>query len=102
MECELEAWAEDQPVVDELLAIVATIPLSENEFPGIGLLLPVKDVVERPIMPGLVRTLAVLSRRRGDLFVRDADPIVWAAMQDEALDLWLPTLAAPQRVRVTP
>lgn len=90
-----------ESLADELLAIVATIPLSENEFPGIGLLLPVKDAVERPIMPGLVRTLAVLSRRRGDLFVRDADPIVWTAMQGEALDLWLPTLAAPQRPKVT-
>jgi hypothetical protein len=80
-------------LADELQVLIAAVPLAEDAFPAIGLLLPIKDATARPIMPGFARTLAVLGRRRGAIFVRSADPIVWTALQGEPLDLWLPAQA---------
>ncbi len=77
-------------LADELQAMLVGVPLPPEEFPAIGLLLPIKEETPRPILPGLVRTLAVLGRRRGSIFVRDADPIVWTALRGDPLDLWLP------------
>ncbi len=48
---------------------------------------------ERAILRSFSRTLAILARRRGTLFLRDADPIVWSAMDGEVLDLWTPAAA---------
>lgn len=84
-------------LADELQAMLAAAPLPPHEFPAIDLLLPIKEGTPRPMLPGLVRTLAALARRRGSIFVRDADPIVWAALRGDPLDLWLP---APTRTRM--
>ncbi len=66
--------------------------LAAAGLPQVGLLLPA-EAGERTVLRHLVRTLAILARRRGSLFLRDADPIVWSAVDGEPLDLWT-TVAA--------
>ena len=52
---------------------------------------------ERAILRSFNRTLAILARRRGTLFLRDAEPIVWSAVDGEVLDLWTPAIGARER-----
>ena len=84
-----------EAVADELRDLLATESLADAGLPSFGLLLPPHED-GRVILRNFSRTLAILARRRGTLFLRDADPIVWAAVDGVVLDLW--TLAtAPRR-----
>ncbi len=84
-----------EALVDELHDLIARDPLAAAGLPGVGLFLPVRET--RAPLPSLLRTLAILSRRRGPLFLRDADPVVWAAIADGPFDLWVPS-AAPRSI----
>jgi len=81
-----------EAVADRLRDLLAVEPLAAAGLPQVGLLLPA-EAGERTVLRHLVRTLAILARRRGSLFLRDADPIVWSAVDGEPLDLWT-TVAA--------
>lgn len=78
-----------EAVADELRDLVVAEPLSDSGMPRFGLFLRA-DGDERATLPSLRRTLAILARRRGGVFLRDADPIVWSAVDGEKLDLWTP------------
>ena len=79
-------------VTDELRDLLATESLADAGLPPFGMLLPPHGG-ERAILQSFSRTLAILARRRGTLFLRDADPIVWAAVDGVVLDLWTPVTA---------
>jgi hypothetical protein len=81
-----------EAVADELRDLVVREPLADARLPRFGLFLQA-DYDERATLPSLRRTLAILARRRGGVFLRDADPIVWSAVDGEALDLWTPAPA---------
>ena len=80
-----------EEVADLLRELLVAHPLAENWLPRVGLFLPPGDG-ERTAVRSLTRTLAILARRRGTLFLRDADPIVWSAVDGEVLDLWTPVV----------
>jgi hypothetical protein len=89
------AHARSGPVevlADELRDFAATISLADAGVPSLGLLLPTHGV-ERAVEASLCRTLAILARQRGSVFLRDADPLVWPALDGRALDLWAPFAA---------
>ena len=79
-------------VADELRDLLAAESLADAGLPRFGLLLPPHEI-ERALLRSFSRTLAILARRRGTLFLRDADPIVWSAVDGEVLDLWTPAAA---------
>jgi hypothetical protein len=81
-----------EDVADELRALLATESLADAGLPAFGMFLPPQGG-ERAMLRSFSRTLAILARRRGGLFLRDADPIVWSAMEGEVLDLWTPAAA---------
>ena len=68
---------------------VAIKTLADAGLPRFGLLLPAHEN-GRAILRSFSRTLAILARRRGTLFLRDADPVVWSAVDGAVLDLWTP------------
>jgi hypothetical protein len=78
-----------ETLADELRDLAAAVPLAEAGVPSFGLLLPTHGI-ERRVESSLVRTIAILARRRGTVFLREADPIVWSAIDGEVLDLWVP------------
>lgn len=78
-----------EEVADVLRELLVAHPLADGGLPRVGLLLPA-SVNERALEPSLTRTLAILARRRGTLFLRDADPIAWSAVDGDVLDLWAP------------
>ena len=78
-----------EDLTDELRDLLATESLADAGLPRFGLLLPPHGSA-RAILPSFNRTLAILARRRGTLFLRDAEPIVWSAMFGAILDLWTP------------
>lgn len=80
-----------EAVADLLRELLAAHPLVEDWLPRVGLFLPPSEG-ERTAVRSLTRTLAILARRRGKLFLRDADPIVWSAVDGEVLDLWTPVV----------
>ena len=84
-----------EALADELRDLAAAVSLSAAGLPPFGMLLPTHNVA-RVAEASLCRTIAILSRRRGSVFLRDADPIVWSALDWRALDLWAP-VAAPGR-----
>lgn len=89
------ARAEAEPiesVADSLRDLLGTEALAGKELPRVGLLLPPQDA-DRTVLRSVRRTLAILARRRGTLFLRDADPIVWSTVGGHALDLWTPVAA---------
>jgi len=79
-----------EDVTDELRDLLRTESLADAGLPPFGMFLPPQGG-ERAILRDFKRTLAILARRRGTLFLRDADPIVWSAVDGEVLDLWTPT-----------
>ena len=81
-----------EDVTDELRDLLALESLADAGLPRFGLLLPAHEN-GRAILRSFSRTLAILARRRGTLFLRDADPIVWAAVDGAVLDLWTPATA---------
>lgn len=86
----------DAPVemlADELRDIAASIPLASLALPAFGIFMPPHNTA-RAEEESLIRTIAILGRRRGGIFLRDVDPIVWTAMDGELRDLWTPI--APQ------
>jgi hypothetical protein len=78
-----------ETLTDELRDLLAAQSLADAGLPQFGLFLPPHGS-ERAILRSFTRTLAILARRRGTLFLRDAEPIVWSAMDGEVLDLWTP------------
>lgn len=81
-----------EALVDELCAIAAAVSLSAASLPPIGLFVP-RDGTDRVPEASVCKTIAILARRRGAMFLRDSDPIIWSAMSAKALDLWLPVSA---------
>ena len=80
-----------EALADELRDIAAGISLVDAGLPPFGLLVP-GIRADRAHEPSMCRTMAILARRRGEIFLRDSDPIVWHAMSGQALDLWLPVV----------
>ncbi len=76
-------------LADELRDIAASVSLPAAGLPPFGLLLPTHGI-DREAESSRCVTLAILARRRGTVFLRDADPIVWSAIGSEVLDLWVP------------
>ena len=85
-----------EDVTDELRDLLATESLADAGLPRFGLFLPPHGS-ERAILRSFTRTLAILARRRGTLFLRDAEPIVWSAVDGEVLDLWTPADGSRER-----
>ena len=81
-----------EALADELRDIAAAISLSDAGLPPFGLFVP-RNRVDRVPEPSVCKTIAILARRRGEVFLRDSDPVIWSAMWGEALDLWLPVAA---------
>jgi hypothetical protein len=81
-----------EAVADELRDVLAAESLSEAGLPPFGMFLPAYGE-ERAVLGSLTRTLAILARRRGSVFLRNADPIVWSAVSGEAFDLWTPAVS---------
>jgi hypothetical protein len=82
----------DAPVellADELRDIAASIPMATLALPAFGMFMPPHNTA-RVEEGSLIRTIAILGRRRGGIFLRDVDPIVWTAMDGELRDLWTP------------
>jgi hypothetical protein len=76
-----------EAVADALRALAADVPLASLGLPAFGLLLLARG--ERRPHEGSVRlTVAVLARRRGSVFLRDAAPLAPASLEGPALDLW--------------
>ncbi len=80
-----------EALADALRADAAEVPLASLGLPAFGLLLPARDAV-RPHERSVRLTLAVLARRRGSVFLRDAAPLAPASFDGPALDLWAPVL----------
>lgn len=78
-----------EALADALRDAVAAFPLVRAGMPPVGVFLPPGDG-DRPVEASLVRTIAILGRRRGGVFVRDAEPLVWTALDGVTLDLWAP------------
>ena len=81
-----------EAVADALRDLLAGESLAAAGLPRFGLLLEPHGS-ERAVLPSFKRTLAILARRRGNVFLRDADPIAWTATEGKPFDLWMP--AAP-------
>jgi len=81
-----------EALADGLRDLVTTVSLSAAGLPAFGLLVPTHGIGHVP-EASLCKTIAILARRRGSIFLRESDPIVWSAMSCEALDLWLPVSA---------
>jgi len=82
-----------EDVADELRDLLAVESLADAGLPRFGVFLPPHEN-GRAVLRSFRRTLAILARRRGTLFLREADPIVWSAVEGAVLDLWTPTPAA--------
>ena len=84
-----------EAVADALRALAADVPLASLGLPAFGLLLPARGE-PRPHEGSVRLTVAVLARRRGGVFVRDAAPLAPASLEGPALDLWalMPPVAA--------
>jgi hypothetical protein len=80
-----------EALADALRADAAEVPLASLGLPAFGLLLPARDAA-RPHERSVRLTLAVLARRRGSVFLRDAAPLAPASFDGPALDLWAPVL----------
>lgn len=76
-----------EELADALRDAAGAFPLARAGLAPVGVFLPPGEV-KRPVEKSLVRTLAILGRRRGGVFVRDAEPLVWTALDGGALDLW--------------
>ena len=81
-----------ETVADELGDVLALVSLADAALPKFGLFLPPMEL-GRAVLGSLGQTLAILARRRGTLFLRDADPIVWSAVGSDVFDLWTPAPA---------
>jgi hypothetical protein len=77
-----------EAVADALREVAAELPLAWRGLPAFGLLLPARDV--RACVRGVCLTIAVLARRRGTVFLRDAAPLAPASFDGPMLDLWAP------------
>ena len=83
-----------ETLVDELREFSVAVALADAGLPPFGIFLPPWNI-GREREESLTRTIAILGRRRGAVFLRNAEPIVWTALDGELLDLWVPS--APQR-----
>lgn len=77
-----------EAVADALRALAAEVPLADSGLPAFGLLLPARNV--RACVHGVRLTIAVLARRRGTVFLRDAEPLAQSSFDGPMLDLWAP------------
>ena len=80
-----------EAVADALRDVAADLLLAGHGLPAFGLLLPARDV--RDCVRGVRLTVAVLARRRGSVFLRDAEPLAPSSFDGPMLDLWAPALA---------
>lgn len=78
-----------EAVADALRAIAGEVPLASLGWPAFGLLLPARGE-PRPHERSVRVTVAVLARRRGSVFLRDAEPLAPASFDGPVLDLWAP------------
>lgn len=76
-----------EAAADALRDLIAAESLAEAGLPRVGLVMQ-SCGGEHPTLSSLRRTLAILTRRRGSLFLRDSDPIVWSALDVDVFDLW--------------
>lgn len=92
--------AQRQPIdtlTDELEALVNAVRLDDIEgvnLPPVGLFVQYADTDARPVFQDFTQTIAILARRRGSLFLRDAQPIVWNTLHGRPVDLWQPVAAS--------
>lgn len=95
---ELAAQADAMPA-DAVLEALRDLALRADPaalgLPAFGLLRPVRGTQPRPCTGRMRLAIAVLARRRGGVFLRQADPLPPASVI-EALDLWTPAPAADQ------
>jgi hypothetical protein len=82
-----------EAVADALRAIAGEVTLASLGLPAFGLLLPARGE-PRPHERSVRITVAVLARRRGSVFLRDAEPLAIASLDGPMLDLWAPTTTA--------
>ena len=85
-----------EALVDDLRDIAAAISLADAGLPPFGLFMP-RHRLGRAPEQSVCRTIAILARRRGDVFLRNSDPIVWPVMSTQPLDLWLPVAPNARR-----
>jgi hypothetical protein len=83
-----------EAVADALREVAATEPLARTRLPAFGLLLPARGE-PRPCERAVRLTVAVLARRRGCVFLRDAEPLAPSDYDGPALDLWTPQACLP-------
>ena len=81
--------AED--VFDRLREVAQRVDLVVLSLPRMALLLPASPASRRPEASDMRLAVAVLTRRRGTVFLRDADPIPLAQVY-RPLDLWEPCI----------
>jgi hypothetical protein len=77
-----------EAVADALRDVATGLSLASHGLPTFGLLLPARDV--RACARGVCLTIAVLARRRGSVFLRDAAPLAPVSFDGPMLDLWAP------------
>jgi hypothetical protein len=85
--------AED--VFDRLREVAQRVDLVVLSLPRMALLLPASPASRRPEASDMRLAVAVLTRRRGTVFLRDADPIPLAQVY-RPLDLWEPCATGAQ------
>jgi hypothetical protein len=78
-----------EAVADALRTIAGEVALASMGLPAFGLLLPARGE-PRPHERSVRITVAVLARRRGTVFLRDAEPLAPSSLDGPALDLWVP------------
>ncbi len=89
-----------EAVADALRAIAGAVPLASLGLPAFGLLLPARGA-PRPHERSVRITVAVLARRRGTVFLRDAEPLAPASFDGPVLDLWAPLAGGEEPCRAS-
>lgn len=77
-----------EDIVEQLAGLVRAVPIAD--LPTMGFFLAKRGGQDRRSITSLLLALAILSRRRGNLFLRSADTVLWTAFDDPSIDLWAP------------
>ncbi|MCC6772465.1 MAG: hypothetical protein IT360_14820 [Gemmatimonadaceae bacterium] len=84
-----------EALADELCAVALRVDLAALGYPRFGLFLR-EDGGARPSEPSLRVALALLARKRGRVFLREAEPLAPHTITALGWDLWVPLPASPE------
>lgn len=77
-----------EDIFEQLADLVRAIPIAD--LPTMGFFVAKRGNQDRRSITSLLLALAILSRRRGNVFLRSAEPVLWNAFDDPSIDLWAP------------